>query len=92
MATLPKHKRLIDAYRFAGFRPLESVRGIFGDPKAHIVTLVRRSKKLSARSVAERTQVGTTAPRGEFAICPAATRGSISNSKYDGFCAGAPAR
>ena len=51
MATLPKQKRLLDAYRFAGFRALESVRGILGDPKARIVTLVRRSLQAREQSL-----------------------------------------
>jgi transposase len=38
-------RRLWDAYTFPGFRPRSTVRGIFGDPKARIITLVRRSKK-----------------------------------------------
>ena len=92
MATLPKRKRLLDVYRFAGFRPQGSVRGLFGASKARIVTLVRRSKKLSARRVAERTRAGTTAPREEPETCRVATRESIWNSKCDGFCVGAAAR
>ena len=35
-----KHKRLLDAYRFTNFRPLEKIRGIFGDSKARVITLV----------------------------------------------------
>lgn len=85
MAFSPKRKRLLDAYRFAGFRPLELVRGVFGDSSARVITLVRRSKKLSARSVAGRTRAGTTARRGASAICPAATRGSIWSSRFAGF-------
>ena len=92
MATLPKQKRLLDAYRFAGFRAQVSVRGVFGDSKARIVTLVRGSKKRSARRVAERTRAGTTAPRDEPATCRVATRGSIWNSKCDEFCVDAAAR
>ena len=42
MAISPKRKCLLDAYRFAHFRPLEKIRGIFGDPKARAITLVRR--------------------------------------------------
>lgn len=42
MPASKKRKRLLDAYRFAGFRPLEQVPGIFGDPKARVITLVRR--------------------------------------------------
>ena len=46
MAKKRKHARqLTDAYAFPGFRLLRSVRGVFGDPKARIVRLVRRSKK-----------------------------------------------
>ena len=62
-------RRLTDAYAFPGFRPLHSVRGVFGDPKARIVTLVRRSKKRCAASADERTAVGTTDARGRYAIC-----------------------
>jgi hypothetical protein len=87
MATLPKHKRLLDAYRFAGFRPQEEVRGVFGDSMARVVTFVRRSKKLSARSVVERTLVGTTARHDECGICPAATRGFIWHWKFGAFSA-----
>jgi hypothetical protein len=39
-----KQRRLEDAYRFIGFRPDPKVRGIFGDPKARIVQLLRRGK------------------------------------------------
>jgi len=92
MATLRKHKRLLDAYRFAGFRPSDEVRGVFGDPMARVITLVRRSKKQSARNAVERTRVGTTARHVECAICPAATRGSISKSRFGGFSAGVAAR
>jgi hypothetical protein len=38
MATSTKRKqRLDDTYAFPGFRPLPTVRGIFGDPKARVV-------------------------------------------------------
>jgi hypothetical protein len=41
-----KYKRLIDTYRFPGFRPLAKVCGIFGDPKAIVIRLERMEKKL----------------------------------------------
>lgn len=44
MAISSKRKRLFDAYRFTSFRPLEKICGIFGDSKARVITLVRRSK------------------------------------------------
>jgi transposase len=43
-----RKRRLWDAYAFPGFRPEETVRGIFGDPKARIIRLKRRSKKRAA--------------------------------------------
>jgi hypothetical protein len=85
MATSRKRKRLTDAYNFAGFRAQEQVRGIFGDPGARIVTLVRRSKKqLAAVAVAFR-QGGTTAPRAACAIWAAATHASTWSSGFVGF-------
>src|SRR5262252_5461541 len=40
-----RSRRLWDTYSFSGFRPEQTVRGIFGDPNARIITLKRRSKK-----------------------------------------------
>src|SRR5580692_12325879 len=40
-----RSRRLWDTYSFPGFRPEQTVRGIFGDPKARVITLKRRSKK-----------------------------------------------
>jgi hypothetical protein len=37
------------AYAFPGFRPEGTVRGIFGDPKARIIKLNRRSKNAVRR-------------------------------------------
>lgn len=88
MAISLKHKRLLDAYRFPLFRPLEKVRGVFGDSKARIITLVRRSKKQSATPVAELKLVGTTRYFDAFATCPVATHVFIWRSRFDGCCAG----
>ena len=38
-------KQLRDSYRFAGFYPASTVTGVFGDPKARVIPLTRRSKK-----------------------------------------------
>ena len=43
-ATEKRKRRLWDAYSFPGFRPEGTVRGIFGDVKARIIRLRRRSK------------------------------------------------
>lgn len=92
MAKTRKRKRLVDAYRFAGFRPLEFVGGVFGDPWARVVTLVRRSKKPCARNVAGSTLAGTTEQSGALAICPLARCGSIWNSRFVGLSADAAAK
>src|SRR5674476_1242071 len=39
-----RQRRLWDTYTFPGFRPQPTVRGVFGDPKARIITLARRAK------------------------------------------------
>ena len=38
-------RRLVDAYTFPGFRPRASVQGLFCDPHARLVTLVRRGNE-----------------------------------------------
>jgi hypothetical protein len=88
MAISPKRKRLLDAYRFTSFRPMEKIRGIFGDPRARVITLVRRSKKQSAAVVAGRILAGTTKDSGEFGTSPVATHASIWKSRFDGCFAG----
>ena len=72
-----------------GFRPERTVRGIFGDPKARVIALKRRSKKrLAAFAVACRW-VGTTGRCAGCAIFLAARLGYIWNWRFDGVdCAG----
>jgi len=53
-------RRLWDAYAFPGFRPQPTLRGVFVDPKARVITLVRRSKKHVAAAVVARIAAGTT--------------------------------
>ena len=92
MATSRKRKRLLDAYRFAGFRPQESVRGVFGDSKARVIVLVRRPKKPSARNAVAYIRVGTIARPDKHETCPAATRVSTWSSRFDGSAARALVR
>jgi len=40
-----KTKRLLDEYRFLGFRPNAKIKGKFGDSRARIILLERRQKK-----------------------------------------------
>lgn len=90
MATSRKHKRLSDAYRFDGFRPLDEVQGVFGDRVARVVTLVRRSKKRAA-SAGRFTLAGTTAHDVMCATCPAVACGCTWTSRFAGFDVGATA-
>ena len=63
MTTSAKRsRRLLDAYRFPGFRPQVTVEGVFGDPKARIVTLVRRGK--NGLGVLWSYEVGLVRPQG----------------------------
>ena len=39
-----KQRRLLDEYRFVGFRPQSEIRGIFGDPYARVIRLKRIQK------------------------------------------------
>jgi len=72
-----KQRRLSDSYRFPGFKPKQTVTGIFGDPHARVVTLVRQGKKLSVvsaeypagLSMIERSDGFATSP----AVIPAST-------------------
>jgi hypothetical protein len=47
---MAKFKQLYDLYRFPGFSAEPRIRGVFGDPRAVVVTLRRRRKKLYAPS------------------------------------------
>src|SRR6202162_5970358 len=71
LATSTKRRRLRDAYRFVGFRPLEQVRGMFGDRHARVIRLVRRSKKRPAAVVGRCGRAGMTARSAARAIWPA---------------------
>lgn len=87
MSKTRKPRRLADTYTFAGFQPLAYVQGIFGDPQARLITLVRRTKKPSAARVARRIGPGTTADNGASGTCRAEIIGSTSSWRYGGFSA-----
>ena len=61
---MKKSKRLLDEYRFPGYRPRSAVKGIFGDHQARIITLVRRQKKLCVAVVGRRIRVSMTGKFG----------------------------
>jgi hypothetical protein len=82
-----KGKRLC----FSGFRPEPTVRGIFGDPKARVITLKPPSKNSRAAVAVMSRWAGTTARCAGCAICRAATRGFSSNWRCRGSTAAAAA-
>ena len=63
-------KRLWDSYKFEDFRPSSSVEGVFGDPRARVITLNRRSKKQFAQNVERLTVRGMTGVNVASVICP----------------------
>jgi hypothetical protein len=86
-APMAKLKRLLDIYRFPGFAPRPTVRGIFGDPLAVVVTLARRRKKRAVAFADMLLSPTTTNGHAASATWPVATSVSISISKCEGFLA-----
>ena len=83
MSTSKKHKYLSDSYRFAGFTPSTTVKGVFGDHYARIVTLSRRSKKRHVECAVGCKADGTTASNDEREICRVATRACMLSLRFD---------
>jgi hypothetical protein len=93
MANPPKIKRrLMDVYAFAGVRPLATVRGVFGNPRVRVITLVRRSKKRSAAAAVVCTGAGTTGGYAACAISPVASGISFWSWRFGASIAGVAAK
>ena len=88
---MAKFKQLLDLYRFPGFVPQPGIRGIFGDPRAVVVTLRRRRKKRSATSAVKATGPSTTSDPVASATSPVATSTSTSFTPCGGSRAGGAA-
>jgi len=73
-----KLRSLKDEYRFPNFVPILPVKGIFGDPRAVVITLYRRRKKRAAATVGSLVEPITTSVPDVFGICRVATSGCIS--------------
>ena len=82
-----RRRRLSDGYSFEGFRPKATVRGVFGDPNVRVVSLERRSKKLSAVAAVGLTRAGTIDECGWFATYRAQDCGFFWSSRCDAFSA-----
>jgi hypothetical protein len=88
MTTSRKSKRrLQDAYTFPGFRPRATIKGVFGNPKARIVTLVRHSKKHAVAVVAWSALVGTIERYAGFVISLVAIRACTWSLRVAGLTA-----
>ncbi len=72
---MEKKRKLLDEYRFPGFRPRAGVHGVFGDPKARVIRLERRQKKRSVDVVEKHTEAITTRRFGGYEICPVGMHG-----------------
>jgi hypothetical protein len=80
-----KKRRLLDEYQFPGFRPMSKIQGIFGDPKARVVSLRRSQKKQYVVAAAQYTGVITTRPCEGYGICPVEMSGSTWKWTSDEF-------
>ncbi len=88
MAHRPRKRSLYDAYRFPGFTPARELKGVFGDPKARVIRLNRRSKKQSAVLVVQSTVAGTTKRPGKRATFLAETTAFTWSSRSVALIAG----
>ena len=68
---MKKIKRLLDEYRFPGYRPKAAVKGKFGDNRALVIYLDRLQKKQSAAVVAKSIKAFMTIRPELSGICPA---------------------
>jgi len=64
-----KKERLMDEYRFPGFRPKAEIKGIFGDSKARVVRLVRTQNNRCVVVVAQYIGAITTRRYVGYATC-----------------------
>ena len=76
-----KSRRLLDEYRFPGFRPKAKIQGIFGDPRARVITLQRSQKKQHAVAAELFIGVITTRQHDGYGTCPVGMRGYTSRWK-----------
>lgn len=82
--VMRKTKRLQDVYRFPGFAPCSTLKGVFGDHRALVIQLRRRQKKQCAARAAPFTTVTMTNVLDKFATWGAATDGSTLLTKEGG--------
>jgi len=77
-----KTRRLLDEYRFPGFRPVANIKGRFGDPRARIIPLRRRQKKQSVAVAEQFIKAIMTTKHDLFVICHVVASGFIWRWTY----------
>jgi len=77
MPKLSRGRQLREAYKFVGFFPARTVRGVFGDPFIRVLMLSRGQKKQHAEYVVVGTAAFTIRSFAWCEICPAASIASI---------------
>jgi hypothetical protein len=87
-SLMRKRRVLSDLYQFPGCKPKSTVHGVFGDPQARVIKLVRQGKKLPVGYVARSIEPIVLAKSDWFAISPAEAPGSIWNWKSGASCVG----
>jgi len=78
-------------YRFPGFEPVATLRGVFGDPMAVVVTLRRRRKKRLAEDATKACRSSTISGLEGFVTSRAVIGASTSISRSDACSAGGAA-
>jgi hypothetical protein len=84
--VMRKRRTLSDLYHFPGCRPKKIVRGVFGDPHAGVIPLVRRGKKLLAGYAVRFIEPTVLAKSAGSAIFPAGAPGFTLNWKSGASC------
>lgn len=87
-----KKRKLLDEYRFPGFRPRAETQGVFGDPKARVIKLERAQKKQYAGNVAGFIGVITTRRFDEYEIYHVEMCGYIWKWKFGEYYVGSAGR
>jgi hypothetical protein len=82
-----KRRVLSDLYQFPGCKPKRTVHGVFGNPHARVIKLVRQGKKLFVGYAARSIEPIVLAKSDWSAIFPAEAPGFISNWKSGASCA-----
>jgi len=85
---MEKQRRLLDEYRFPGYRPKARIRGVFGDPRARVIELKRIQKKRYGAAAERFIGVITTRSCGRYGIFPVGILGSIWRWRCGGFNVG----